>query len=110
MLVKPAGSRYHGRDTLQTYRLCASLGILTRDFGDDCVLYLSSARETHLVNAAAAQVFALIEEAPCSPDALAEAMQAYLEDANATQVSTLVHEVVTGLSRIGVIEAFEDAS
>ena len=98
------------RESLQSYRLRPKLGILKRDYGDDCVIYLSAARETHLLSATAAQVLALIEETSQSPKALLEAMKPHFVDASEIEVSTLLDEVVEGLSRIGVIEAFEDAS
>ena len=108
--MRPALSGQHEPDTLQSYRLCPALGILKRDYVDDCVIYLSAARETHLLSATAAQVLALIEETSQSPKALLEAMKPHFEDASEIEVSTLLDEVVNGLSRIGVIEAFEDAS
>ena len=95
---------------MQFYRLCPAVGILKRDYGDDCVVFLSAARETHLLSEIAAQVLALIEETAQSPKALLEAMKPHFEDASEIEVSTLLDEVVDGLSRIGVIEAFEDAS
>ena len=108
--MRPALSGQHEPDTLQSYRLCPALGILKRDYGDDCVVYLGAARETHLLSATAAQVLVLIEEMACSPKALVEAMKPHFEDASEAEVSTLLEEVVNGLSRIGVIEVFEDAS
>ena len=108
--MRPALSGQHEPDTLQSYRLCPELGILKRDDGHDCVIYLSAARETHLLSAVAAQVLVLIEEMACSPKALVEAMKPHFEDASEIEVSALVDEVVDGLGRIGVIEAFEDAS
>ena len=107
--MRPALSRYDERESLHFYRLRPKLGILTRDYADDCVIYLSAARETHLLSTTAAQVLALIEETSQSPQALLEAMKPHFE-LSATEVLTLLDEVVEGLSRIGVIEAFEDAS
>ncbi len=95
---------------MQAYRLIASPGFLKRDFGDDCVVYLSGARETHLLSAAAAQVLTLMEEGAQSTSALVRFMQPHFEDADEIEVVALVDEVVDSLSRIGVIEAFEDAS
>ena len=95
---------------MQSYRLCPALGILKRDYGNDCAIYLSAARETHLLSATAAQVLALIEETEHSPKALLAAMKPHFEDASETELSTLLDDVVDGLSRIGLIEAFEDAS
>ena len=100
----------HGPSTLRSYRLCPRLGILKRDYGDDCVVFLRAARETHLLSAIAARVLALIEETSQSSKALLEAMKPHFEDASEAEVSILLDEVVEGLSRIGLIEAFEDAS
>ena len=108
--MRPTLSGRHEPDTLQSYRFCPALGILTRDYGDDCAVYLSAARETHLLSATAVQVLALIEENSQSSKALLEAMKPHFEDASGADVSDLLDEVVEGLSRIGVIEAFEDAS
>lgn len=95
---------------MQTYRIGESVGLLKRNFGQDCVIYLSSARETHLLSVAAAQVLSLIEKNARSLNALVEAMNLYFEDAAEFEVSILVDEVVAGLSRIGIIETVEDAS
>ena len=84
--------------------------MLKRDYGDDCVVFLSAARETHLLSATAAQVLTLIEETSQTSVTLLKAMTPHFEDASETEVSILLDEVVEGLSRIGLIEAFEDAS
>ena len=84
--------------------------MLKRDYGDDCVVFLSAARETHLLSATAAQVLTLIEETSQTSVTLLKAMTPHFEDTSAAEVSTLLVEVVEGLSRIGMIEAFEDAS
>ena len=108
--MRSALSGLNEPDTLRSYRLCSALGIVKRDYVDDCVVYLSAARETHLLSATAAQVLALIEETAQSPKALLEAIMPHFEDASEAEVSTLLGEVVDGLSRIGIIEAVEDAS
>lgn len=84
--------------------------MLKRDYGDDCVVFLSAARETHLLSATAAQVLTLIEETSQTSVTLLKVMTLHFEDASEAEVSILLDEVVEGLSRIGLIEAFEDAS
>ena len=108
--MRPALSGLNEPDTLRYYRLRPAMGMVKRDCGDDCVVYLSAARETHLLSATAGQVLALIEETAQTSQALLEAMKPHFEDASEAEVSTLLEEVVNGLSRIGVIEVFEDAS
>ena len=95
---------------MQSYRLCSKQGILKRDYGDDCVVYLSASRQTHLLGAMAAQVLSLLEQAPSSANSLVDAIKPHFEDASVSEVSILLDEVVDCLSRIAVIESFEDVS
>lgn len=92
------------------YRLAPTLEFLQRNWGDECVVYITTSRETHLLNAPCTFVLGVLERSSASAGELIGRMQEALNDAEPQEVSHLVQEVVDQLSRIGMIEALEDAS
>jgi PqqD family protein of HPr-rel-A system len=97
-------------DPVHTYRLSPSLNVLQRHWDDERVVFIVPSRETHLLNAPCAFVLGALERNPASANDLTRQMQEFVDDAQPQEVTKLVHEIIDRLSRIGMIEAVEDAS
>jgi len=97
-------------NALQTYSLRSSGGYLKRSWDDECVVYVSDARETHLLTTPCAHVLGLLEQGPASFESLRSELRMLVDDAQDQEIVDLVGEIVATLGKIGLVEAREDAS
>lgn len=95
---------------LQNCSLIPSVEILKRSWGDQCVVYLTKSRQTHLLSAHSAYVLEFLEQGPVPFEELRDRLQLFAGDVDGEDVASLAHEIVDTLSRIGIIEILEDAS
>jgi len=80
-----------------------------RHWDDECVVYCSDARETHLLASPSAQVLDILECGPASSDTLTRGLQAVLGDATDQDAGLLVADIVDSLIEIGLVEVREGA-
>ena len=95
---------------MQNFSLIPNLEILKRTWDGECTVYLTTSRETHLLSAPCAHLLEVLEQGPVPFDVLQDRLQLFASDADAQEVSDLAHEIVSTLTRIGIIETVEDAS
>ena len=95
---------------MEHWSLTPNLEILKRTWDGECAVYLTHSRETHLLNIPCAHLLEVLEMGPMSFDGLQDRLQSFVGDVAAQEVSDLAHEIVSTLTRIGIIETVEDAS
>ena len=95
---------------MQNFGLIPNLEILKRTWDGECAVYLTTSRETHLLSAPCAHLLEVLEQGSIPFDVLQDRLLLFASDADAQEVSDLAHEIVSTLTRIGIIETVEDAS
>jgi len=95
---------------LQIYSLRQSPEVLKRCWDGECAVYITEARETHLLNEPCAQILGRLEQSRASFDALEDFLHSLLEVGEDESVRSLLHEILDSLGKIGLIEACEDIS
>ena len=63
-----------------------------------------------MLSAPCAHLLEVLEQGPVQFEVLRDRLQLFADDADAQEVSDLAHEIVSTLTRIGIIETVEDAS
>ena len=97
-------------NALQTFSLRSSDGYLKRSWDDECIVYVTDARETHLLTAPCAHVMGLLEQGPATFERLRSKLRMLVDDAQDQEVVDLLSEIVATLAKIGLVEAREDVS
>ena len=93
---------------LQKISVCSSSGFLKRSWGDDCVVYATESRETHLLNLPCALVLERVEEGPTSFTSLIRELRDLTGCSDEKEVNKLLHEVISSLIKIGLIQVHEE--
>ena len=97
-------------DALQIYRLRSQRGVVKRPWDDECVVYVTDARETHLLTTPCVHILDLLERGPASYAALYRALELLLGDADHHEVTSLLGQIVDTLGKIGLIDMHEEVS
>lgn len=97
-------------NALQTFSLRSSGGYLKRSWDDECIVYVTDARETHLLTAPCALVMGLLEQGPATFESMRSKLSVLVDGAQDQEVVDLLSEIVATLAKIGLVEAREDAS
>lgn len=97
-------------NALQTFSLRCSGGYLKRSWDDECIVYVTDARETHLLTAPCAHVMGLLEQGPATFEGLHSQLRKLVDDAPDQEIVDLLSDIVATLAKIGLVEAREDAS
>ena len=95
---------------LQNFSLIPDEELLKRTWDDQCVVYLTRSRETHLLNAPCAHLLEVLEQGSAPLKALQDRLQTFAGNVDGQEASDLTQEIVDTLSRMGIIETLEDAS
>ena len=82
---------------------------MKRHWDDECVVYCSDARETHLLASPGAQVLEILERGPASSVTLTHGLRVVLGDATDQDAVLLVADIVNSLIEIGLVEVREGA-
>lgn len=94
----------------QVFRLRQPDRLLTRSWNGERVIFRLDARETHLLSIPCTHVLELLEQSPTSSQALHDSFQALLTGLEEEEVQAQLAQILETLSKLGVIEAFEDVS
>lgn len=95
---------------LQNFSLIPDEELLKRTWDDQCVVYLTKSRETHLLSNSCTLVLGVLEQGPTPFQVLQDRLQSFAGKAEPQEVLALTHEIVDTLSKMGIIETIEDAS
>lgn len=93
--------------TALLYRAAPELTVI--DFEEESVLFNERTWETHLLNAAAAEVLALCSRTPCSPQQIAQALAQWLTPEEAAHASDHADQIVETLLGLQLIDEVQSA-
>lgn len=83
-----------------------------RRWGEDeaSAVYLSDARETHLLSPTCAHLLAILAQGPASEAGLLRALQHYLDGATDDEVHRQLGLILETLHRLGLLDALPEAA
>ncbi len=95
-----------------TYRLSRPDVLLHRRWhaDDASVIYLSDARETHLLSPTCGYVLGILTQGPATSDTLLNSLQHFLDGATVTEVRDQLSQILEILLKIGLLEIHPEAA
>lgn len=93
---------------MPTCRLLSTAKYVKRTWDHECVVYVTAARETHLLTTPCAHILGMLEYGQASHAALHRELASLMADTEDHEVTRLLDQIIEILGKIGLIETHEE--